>query len=281
MNPVADTFSRRQILVGLAALVACGDGTVDREKPGMHELTDRIRGLNRTTHVYIPEGLKGPAPMVVVLHDQGVDPLAFAETSGWRAMCDQRGWVGIFPANDRTDYKADNSLIAHMLRRASAMAGGDILSVYLAGHGAGGRRAYAFICSNPGLVLAIATVGAPVQLSDDYLGPQDPQGYYVPILHLHGAKDPIVPIAGGEHVAQNHVKRQILPLKESLAPWIAHIEATEGPVPVTGLPATVKLTTWVGKRALVLAVDPGLAHEWPDYATTAMADFFVAAPPRD
>ena len=50
----------------MAALVACGDRGVTRAEPGWHELNDRIRSLNRTTHIYLPEGLEGPADIAMI-----------------------------------------------------------------------------------------------------------------------------------------------------------------------------------------------------------------------
>ena len=275
--------TRRQVLGGLAAIgaVGCGPFAVRREPPGVHELSDQIRGKRRRCLMVIPEGLVGPAPMLVALHDAGATPEAMSGAAGWQAECAKRGWIGVFPSYMRPDMREDNAYVAHLVERVAALAGGDKARVFVLGHGAGGRRAYAFATANPRLITAVGAVGAVIRFDGPDLGFQDPRETPVSVLHLHGAADTDVPIGGGPLPCGDDTVCPAASAEAGLRPWIAALGGIEAETTLT-LPPGMTGQRWAASgREVVLLTDAHAGHEWsPMRATPLFGSFFAAQPPR-
>lgn len=266
-------LTRRQVLAALAALPACGPPRMPREAPGVHELSDQIRGKKRRSLLFVPEGLTDVAPMLVALHDAGETP----ETglARWQAVCAAEGWVGLFPDYPKGDFKEDNENLAHVIQRASAMGGVDRRRIFLFGHGTGGRRAYAFAASQSGLLTAVATSGAVLAFAGP--GADTPVAPGVSLLHLHGADDAVVPWSGGP-LAEDAKSRVVVPVVDALGPWRQVVEA--GDAPVVDTVDGAQRTTWTGPhREVVLQVTPG-GHDRHDAQLQAARSFFSKAPPQ-
>jgi poly(3-hydroxybutyrate) depolymerase len=262
-------LSRRTLLLAIAALPACGPTAIPREAPGMHELTDQIRGKKRRSLLFVPEGLTDKGPMLVGLHDSGEQPET--ELARWKAICAAEGWVGLFPDYQKDDFKDDTTNLSHVLQRATAMGGVDRRRVYLTGHGTGGRRAYALASTHSGLLTAVATSGAVLAFEGQAEALETPGAS---ILHVHGANDDVVPLAGGPLPGDTKT-RTLVPVTEALRPWIQIIGADDTPV-VDG-----PRTTWSSPtRHVVLFIDPEGGHARTDAQTEAMRAFFLQAPPQ-
>ena len=52
---------------------------------------------------YVPEGLKGPAPLVVVLHGCTQDAAVYDHGSGWSTLADRHGFALLFPEQRRAN----------------------------------------------------------------------------------------------------------------------------------------------------------------------------------
>lgn len=52
---------------------------------------------------YVPEGLKGPAPLVVVLHGCTQNAAVYDHGSGWSALADKHGFILLFPEQQRAN----------------------------------------------------------------------------------------------------------------------------------------------------------------------------------
>jgi poly(hydroxyalkanoate) depolymerase family esterase len=52
---------------------------------------------------YVPEGLKGPAPLVVVLHGCTQDAAIYDQGSGWSKLADRHGFILLFPEQQRAN----------------------------------------------------------------------------------------------------------------------------------------------------------------------------------
>jgi polyhydroxybutyrate depolymerase len=257
--------TRRHVLLSFAALPACGLPTVSREAPGVHGLSDRIRGIQRHSLLFVPEGLTHEGPMLVALHDTGGTPKA--ELARWRAICAAEGWVGLFPDYPKEGLQDDNTNLTHVVQRATAMGGVDPRRRFVAGHGSGGRRAYALAASHSGLLAAVATSGAVLSFT---AGSESPQPPGVSVLHLHGAQDDVVPLLGGP-LPGDAKGRSILPVAEALRPWIQLAEAPD--VPAVEGPRS----RWAGPiHTVELLVDPNGGHDHSDAHTEAMRTFFRA-----
>jgi len=276
--------TRRQVLLGLmAGAVGCGSKPVERWSPAIHKLKDRIGGKNRTCAFIVPDGLAPDAlaPMVIGMHDTGDDPETAYEKFGWREVCAERGWLGLFPSYGKGNQKADNVYLTHLILRGAALGGGDPTRVYIVGHGAGGRRAYAMACQYPEWITAIAAASAAVRFREEDLGFQDPKPPAVSVMHLHGGADARVPTGGGPLDCGDHKTRQVVPLDEALKPWIEQIDGKKASMALK-VPTVVDAARWTGGgRDVVRLIDPAGDHNWnADYWTRLVADFFAAAPRR-
>jgi poly(3-hydroxybutyrate) depolymerase len=275
------TPTRRALLAGLLATpLGCGS-SVRRAEPGSHELEDRIRGKRRMSTLLIPEGLEGPAPMVVGLHDTGSGAAHLMEACGWRTMLASRGWIGLFPTYEKGDLRDDNTYLAHVLQRATATAGGDPKHVFVVGHGAGGRRAYALAVKSATLLTAVGTCSAVVRFQAEHLGFQNPAGASVSVIHIHGGADVRVPVAGGPLEGRDKVMRQVSPLDEALRPWVERIKGTPEAAELD-LPERIDVARWAaGGREVLRLIDPRQDHTYNlDYATRIFAERFALAPAR-
>ena len=52
---------------------------------------------------YVPEGLKGPAPLVVVLHGCTQNAAVYDHGSGWSTLADRHGFILLFPEQQRAN----------------------------------------------------------------------------------------------------------------------------------------------------------------------------------
>ena len=74
-------------------------------------LHDRLSDLSSPRHnpgnlrarIYVPEGLSGPAPLVVVLHGCTQNAAVYDHGSGWSRLADQYGFILLFPEQDRAN----------------------------------------------------------------------------------------------------------------------------------------------------------------------------------
>ena len=58
---------------------------------------------NLTARVYVPAGLAGPAPLVVVLHGCTQDAAVYDHGAGWSRLADRHGFILLFPEQGRAN----------------------------------------------------------------------------------------------------------------------------------------------------------------------------------
>lgn len=58
---------------------------------------------NLRARYYLPEGLEGPAPLVVVLHGCTQDAAVYDHGSGWSTLADRHGFALLFPEQQRAN----------------------------------------------------------------------------------------------------------------------------------------------------------------------------------
>ena len=68
---------------------------------GLAPIHDNPGGLS--ARVYVPAGLKGPAPLVVVLHGCTQNAAVYDQGSGWSALADRHGFILLFPEQNRAN----------------------------------------------------------------------------------------------------------------------------------------------------------------------------------
>ena len=58
---------------------------------------------NLNAHYYVPAGIDGPAPLVVVLHGCTQDAAVYDHGSGWSTLADRHGFILLFPEQQRSN----------------------------------------------------------------------------------------------------------------------------------------------------------------------------------
>ncbi|HEY0111572.1 MAG TPA: PHB depolymerase family esterase [Allosphingosinicella sp.] len=103
MPVVTPRLRRRRRAKGLSGFAPAGAAR-DRlsDLPEVRENPGNLRG-----RFYVPEGLEGSAPLVVVLHGCTQDAALYDHGSGWSTLADRHGFALLFPEQRR----ANNSML--------------------------------------------------------------------------------------------------------------------------------------------------------------------------
>jgi poly(hydroxyalkanoate) depolymerase family esterase len=132
------------------------------ELEGVRDNPGRLRG-----RIYVPEGLEGPAPLVVVLHGCTQDASVYDQGSGWSTLADRHGFVLLFPEQQRAnnpmlcfnwfspaDTKrggGEAASIRSMVEAVSAKHAIDPKRIFVTGLSAGGAMASVMLATYPEL----------------------------------------------------------------------------------------------------------------------------------
>lgn len=145
--------------------------TIDR-LAALPPIEDNPGGL--TARTYVPEGLNGPAPLVVVLHGCTQDAAVYDHGSGWSALADKYGFILLFPEQSRANnpllcfnwFSGDDSRrgmgeaasIANMIAAVKDAHPIDPGQIFVTGLSAGGAMATVMMATYPELFAAGAII---------------------------------------------------------------------------------------------------------------------------
>ena len=123
---------------------------------------------------YVPEGLTGPAPLVVVLHGCTQDAAVYDHGSGWSRLADRHGFVLLFPeqvrannpmlcfnwfaAEDTQRGRGEAASIRAMVEAMAARHPIDQDRIFVTGLSAGGAMASVMLATYPELFAAGAII---------------------------------------------------------------------------------------------------------------------------
>lgn len=198
-----------KILVVLAFLLWSGPAVAGYAS---HSL--EFNGAERGVYVHVPENLAGKAdlPVVLVLHGGGGNALGMRDMTGMDSVADKNGFIAVYPEGNASPfigrlrtwnggaccgYAAKKNLddvgfisavIDFLIKEYKI----DANRVYATGHSNGGQMSYRLACDLSGRIAAIAPNGGQRVL--DHCKPKRP----VPVMHIHGTKDPCALYDGGE-----------------------------------------------------------------------------------
>jgi polyhydroxybutyrate depolymerase len=265
-------------LVGLAAvlvLTACtprhsaAPTPTDSSAPGVaghYDRTIHIGQRDRTYHVYVPAGLTGPAPLVLMLHG-GFGDGAQAESSyGWDAQADSGHFVVAYPDGvDRAwnvgggccgipgDTGIDDvAFVKAMVAAISASMAIDARRVYATGISNGGLLDYRLACDTD-LFAAIGPDSATL------LG-ACPSPAPVSVIHIHGTADHNIPYGGGPGDGPGKIDGPSV--QSVVATWRQVDHCADAASTVQGQ-VTTSVASCPGGRAVELITIAGAGHQWP------------------
>ena len=189
-----------------------------------------LDGYDRDYLFYVPTGLSGPAPLVVVLHGGGGNARQILRGTGQRfnELADEQGFYVLYPnavdgvwdfgegvisesLNTRRD---DLAYLTTVIAAVSTSVSVDSERIFATGISRGGQASYFLACKKPDLIRAIAPVAMPLPefLLDDCNSVSD-KG----ILVMNGTADPIVPYTGGQIRIGRQDRGAVLPTTATMA----------------------------------------------------------------
>ncbi len=284
--------------VALGPSSGCGRGVTD-ELPDQLVTTD---GLRRTFRVQLPDGYDAdvPAPLVLDFHGLGSDALQQTLITSSPAVAARRGYVSVVPEGARNDLLGarlwnlagpgtevdgleaagvaladDVAFTAELLDLLESELCIDTGRVFSMGMSNGGFFSAVLACEMSDRIAAIATVAGITHPED--CDPARP----VPVLHVHGTADTVVPFDGGESsllgdagpaalgidpsIVEGLAAQLFVPIDDEVAEWAV----TNGCDPVPRATATtpaVEERTYVdcgpGGAVEFYVIDGG-GHTWP------------------
>ncbi len=187
----------------------------DRLAAGEHSLSFEHEGVRREYLVHLPG--KRPAgkrvPLVLAFHGLGGDAREQLVDSGFNALSDRHGFAVAYPegiANAgggrawngglccafEQPERDDVGFVRALVRDISNKTCIDPKRIYAAGSSNGGHLAYRLACEASDLVAAVGPVIGVLLIPRKQCRPARP----VPLLHIHGTADAIVPYEGGRTI---------------------------------------------------------------------------------
>jgi polyhydroxybutyrate depolymerase len=172
------------------------------------ELLDPGNTRGRSYQLYVPAGYDDtPRPLVVNMHGFLNDGAQQSSISGMNALADEEGFVVAYPdglgslrAFNGGDCCAwnnpeqdDVAFVDQVIERVSQQVCIDRSRIYATGFSNGGFMAYRLACERSETFAAVASVAGVLGITPEDCEPARP----VPLLHIHGTADLIVPYGGG------------------------------------------------------------------------------------
>lgn len=246
--------------------------------PGNHDRTIEFDGQSRTYFVHVPKSYD-PAkatPLVLALHPFATTAVKFERLSGLSKASEREGFIVVYPNgtgranvlswNDgmmplkRSD---DVGFLSRVLDEVETQVHVDKKRIYAAGMSNGAMMCYRLASELSGRIAAVAAVAGTMTVRQ--IDSKRP----VPILHIHGTSDTIVPYAGGKPPGPMPVRFRSV--EESVLAWAKFNGCPETPR-VEELPDPINDGTHVLRRVygpgksgaeVILYVVEGGGHTWP------------------
>ncbi len=272
--------------VVLASLL--GTAAAHADDGGLAPSTLFWGGRERSYILHVPPAAESSAklPLVIALHGAGQDAVGFAEETRLAEAADASRMVVVFPDGSGTEpgklsWNAhfccgigaaeqvdDIGFITALIDRIAARIPVDRKRVYATGMSNGGMLSYQLAAARPESFAAIApvsaTIGGTSRNGDRFViaAPGQP----VPVMIIHGRKDPYVLFDGGSSRMLSWPKRSNMSVADALAFWSAADDCTAEPARSEPEPGKLRLVDYGdcrGGSTLVLWEIEDGEHNWP------------------
>ena len=230
---------------------------------GEHPLT--VAGVERVFDVYVPDGLTGPAPVLVLFHGFASSKEEVASKTGLDRSAPAAGVVLVVPQgagdpagwNVLEGYEQDAQFVDAALDSLGSEPCVDPEAVWLAGFSAGSAFAAVHGCLEAGRFAGLGlTAGLPPPIC--------PEGNTPHVIVTHGTDDAVVPYGGGAQPVGD-VSVPLVSVPDSVAGW-AERAGCDATAAVSTVEDDVELQSWggcpPGSSVSLLSVEGG-GHTWP------------------
>jgi polyhydroxybutyrate depolymerase len=164
-----------------------------------------FEGLNRTYTVYLPAAYTqgNQLPLLLALHGLTQTGNIMMQFSGFNTYADQYNFIVVYPDGVSNSWNVgfaggstanDVGFLSALIDTLHARYGIDLNRVYSTGFSNGGFMSYKLACELTDRIAAIAPVSG--TMTDAALGTCQPSRN-MPVMHIHGTSDYIVPYNGG------------------------------------------------------------------------------------
>jgi len=240
-------------------------------------------GITRSGSIFIPRSpnTEYPRSLLIGLHGMNSLPTSFQQV-GFNEYAARNNFVNIYPAATYGVWEVefgveypddDTGFIRRLIESAIDEFDIDPDRVYLTGHSNGAFMTYRLATELSDLLTAAAPVSGAIVAPNLKLRDVDTQP--VPLMHLHGADDPVVPLSG----IQGYTKS----VSDSIEFWKAINEASDlvsSYSTSTWGDFGAEMEIWQGSGTMVKSiVYSGGGHAWPLNATEEIMGFFTQYPP--
>ncbi len=185
-----------------------------------------IDGIARDYSLYVPQGVTGAAPLVVVLHGGGGTGPLMARFSRFSELADSEKFIVAYPNglnrqwNDgRAEVGAtadDVKFLRMMIAEIKSKQPVDMKHVFVTGMSNGAAMTSRMACDASDIVRAIGPVSNTMKTSMlDSCKPKHP----MPVIEIHGIDDPIVPYTGGEIVVLRKKRGRVISVQQYSQFW--------------------------------------------------------------
>ena len=167
-------------------------------------------GENREYILYIPNSYNSdiPVPLVINFHGFGGSASAFMDEADLRSLAESKTFILVYPQGSCLDGSShwnpcpnggdnksdvdDFGFIEAIINEISAEYNVDAERIYAAGYSNGGMMAYGLAHFKSDLIAAVASVSGTML---DCFGPSN---HPMPVIHLHGTNDGVLPYNGSD-----------------------------------------------------------------------------------